>query len=372
MPPDLYALLGVEHNATQSEIKTAYRSRARDLHPDANPSDASAEDRFKEVSAAYEVLRDPERRRRYDTFGDDGSRGQRGQPNGSGDQFGFGDIFDAFFTGSFGGGGQGGPRQAPDAEAIVELDLVEAAFGCTRSLDVQMPGPCEQCDGSGCAAGTHPESCGTCGGSGEVREVRRSILGQLVTAVACPTCSGLGKTVPNPCAQCRGDGRVRASRQIEVEIPAGIDDGQRLRLPGRGPAAPRGGVPGDLYVTIRTRTHPTLERHGVDLVHRLTLAFTQATLGTTLHVDTLEEPLELEVPAGTQPGHVFRLRGRGVPVLQGRGRGDLLVAVEVEVPKRLSAEEAELLTHLAALRGEDVSPPDPGLFSRLRNAFGER
>jgi molecular chaperone DnaJ len=368
MPADYYLLLGVDRNATDDEIKRAYRALARELHPDANPGDPEAEERFKEVSVAYEVLRDPERRRRYDTFGDDG-RGGAGA--GAGEAFGFNDLFDAFFNGGF-GGGQAGPPRAPDAEAVLDLDLGEAAFGVTRVVEVTLPSACERCTGSGCEPGTHPERCGSCGGSGEVRQVRRSILGQLVTAAPCPTCGGTGQQIPSPCTECRGDGRVRAERRIEVEVPAGIDAGQRLRLPQRGPAAPHGGVPGDLYVTVRLRPHPTLERHGFDLVHRRRLAFTQAALGTTLEVETLEEPEALVVPAGTQPGHVFRLKGKGVPVLQGRGRGDLLVEVDVVVPDRLSEQEIDLIRQLAALRGEEVGDGESaGLFSRLRSAFGD-
>jgi molecular chaperone DnaJ len=198
------------------------------------------------------------------------------------------------------------------------------------------------------------------------------MLGQLVTAAPCATCSGTGQRIPNPCTTCAGDGRVRKTRHIEVEIPAGIDDGQRLRLSGRGPAAPRNGVAGDLYVTVRVRPHPTLTRHGFDLVHECRIAMTQAALGTVLTVETLEEPEEVAVPAGTQPGHVFRLKGLGVPVLQGRGRGDLLVKVDVDVPQRLSEDEAALLRQFAELRGEDVGAPPEGFFSRIRSSFGDR
>jgi molecular chaperone DnaJ len=368
MPSDPYALLGVASNASDDEIKRAYRKLARELHPDTNP-DPAAEARFKEITGAYEVLRDPERRRRFDQFGDDG-RGGGGQPGA--DAFGFGDLFDAFFQGGF-GGGQGGVQRAPDAEAIIELDLVEAAFGTTQDMELLLPTVCERCEGSGAEPGTHPERCDSCDGAGEVRQVRRSILGQLVTAVPCVACAGTGQQIPNPCTTCRGDGRVQGSKNIEVEIPAGIDEGQRLRLTGRGPAAPRGGVPGDLYVTVRVRPHPTLERHGFDLVHQRRIAMTQAALGTVLTIDTLEDPEELTVPPGTQPGHVFRFRGQGVPVLQGRGRGDLLVQVDVDVPKELSQQEQDLLTQFAELRGEEVAAPaDGGFFSKIRSSFGDR
>jgi molecular chaperone DnaJ len=367
MATDLYTLLGVPPNATDEEIKRAYRRLARELHPDANPGNAEAEARFKEITVAYETLRDPERRRRYDTFGDDG----RGAAGPGAADFGFGDLFDAFFSGTFGGGAAGPPR-APDAEAVIELDLVAAAFGATEALELLLPSECDRCEGSGCEPGTHPSRCETCGGTGEVRQVRRSMLGQLVTAAPCATCSGTGQRIPSPCTTCAGDGRVRKTRHIEVEIPAGIDDGQRLRLSGRGPAAPRNGVAGDLYVTVRVRPHPTLTRHGFDLVHECRIAMTQAALGTVLTVETLEEPEEVAVPAGTQPGHVFRLKGLGVPVLQGRGRGDLLVKVDVDVPQRLSEDEAALLRQFAELRGEDVGAPPEGFFSRIRSSFGDR
>ena len=366
---DFYNLLGISSSASDDDIKRAYRKLARELHPDANPGDAEAEEKFKEVSAAYEVLRDPERRRRYDTFGDEG-RGNGGQAGG--DAFGFGDIFDAFFSGGFGGGGRGGPPRGQDAETTVQLDLVEAAFGTTTNVDLQIPGPCDRCDGTGGEPGTHPEPCADCGGSGEVRQIRKSMLGQLVTAAPCIRCQGTGRVIPNPCSQCHGDGRMRSRQEIEVEIPAGIDDGQRLRLPGRGPAAPRGGHAGDLYVLVRVRPHEQLERHGVDLVHRRTVAMTQAALGATFDLETLDGTETIIVDPGTQPGHVVRLRGRGVPVLNGRGRGDLLVEVNVEVPHKLNAEQSELLAQFAHLRGEAIDPPEGGFLSKIRAAFGDR
>jgi molecular chaperone DnaJ len=369
---DYYEILGITRTATDDEIKRAYRALARQYHPDSNPDAPDAETKFKEVSQAYETLRDPERRRRYDVFGEDGTRPSGGPGPGAGEAFGFGDIFDAFFGGDpFGNArGQAGPPRAPDAEVVVHLDLAQAAFGTTATVDVRLPVSCERCEGSGCEPGTHPARCEVCGGAGEVREVRRSILGQIVTAAPCVACSATGSRIPTPCRECRGDGRVRASRSIDVEVPAGVDDGQRLRLSGRGPAAPRGGVPGDLYVTVRVATDERFERQGEDLLHVRKIAFTQATLGTHLDIDTLEGLEELLVPPGTQPGHVFRLKGRGVPALRGRGRGDLLVRVEVEIPGRLSAEEDELIRSLAGLRGEDVATAsDKGVFSRLRSAF---
>ncbi|MEX1009204.1 MAG: J domain-containing protein [Acidimicrobiia bacterium] len=367
---DYYEVLGISRTATDDEIKRAYRALARRYHPDNNPDDPDAEARFKEFSLAYETLRDPERRRRYDVFGEDGARATASGQSG-GDPFGFGNLFDAFFGGDpFGGRGQAGPPRAPDAEAVVHLELAQAAFGATATLDVRLPVACTRCEGSGCEPGTHPARCDVCGGTGEVREVRRSILGQIVTAAPCVACSATGSRIPTPCRDCRGDGRVRASRSIDVEVPAGVDDGQRLRLSGRGPAAPRGGVAGDLYVTVRVAADPRFERHGDDLLHVRRIAFTQAALGSRLDIETLEGPEELIVPPGTQPGHVFRLKGRGVHALRGRGRGDLLVRVDVDVPGRVSAEEDELLRSLAAIRNEEVAAPqDKGVFSRLRSAF---
>ncbi|MGZ8751726.1 MAG: molecular chaperone DnaJ [Acidimicrobiia bacterium] len=368
---DYYRLLGVERSATDDDIKRAYRTLARQYHPDANPGDPAAEARFKEISVAYETLRDPERRRRYDMFGPERAGGG-GAPPGA-DGFGINDLFDAFFGGDVfggrGGGGPAGPMTGADAEAVLDLTLTEAVFGTTKPLDVRLPVVCDLCDGSGAAPGTHAAQCETCGGAGQVRQVRRSILGQIVTAGVCPTCGGAGSVIPSPCPTCGGDGRVVAERRLDVEVPAGIDDGQRLRLPGRGAAAPRGGRSGDLYVHVRVAANPDFVRDGNDLLHVRSIGVTQAALGTACTIETLDGAEDLVIPAGTQPGKVFRLRGRGVPVLQGRGRGDLLVQIEVQVPERLSDEEEALLRELAELRGEAVAKHEDGLFSRIRSAF---
>jgi len=365
MPDDYYELLGVGRNATEDEIKRAYRQLARQHHPDTNPGDMQSEARFKEISIAYETLRDPEKRRRYDLYGPD-----RGAEAGF-EGFGVSDLFDAFFGGDpFGARrGGGGPTRGPDAEVGIELAFDEAVFGVTRTIEARMPVECEACSGSGCAPGTHPSPCRVCQGAGEVRTVRRSILGQLVTAHPCNACSATGREILSPCRECRGDGRTSAPVKIDVQVPAGIDDGQRLRVPGRGPAAPRGGQPGDLYVTVHVQRDPRFERQGTDLVHRLAVPMTQATLGAHLRVETLDGTEDLVLRPGTQPGQVFRLRGRGVPSLHGGGRGDLLVVVDVEVPVKLSREEAEALRHYAELRNEDVAPREEGFFSRIRSAF---
>ena len=365
MSTDFYELLGVSRSATEDDIKRAYRELARRYHPDSGHNDPAAEEQFKEISRAYETLRDPERRRRYDMFGDNGGRATAG-----GDAFGFGDLFDAFFGGDpFGSRRGSAPGRGPDAEALVELTLEQAAFGTTHTIEASLPVACTRCEGSGCEPGTHPTRCDVCGGSGEVRQVRRSILGQIVTASPCGVCGGTGQRILSQCRDCRGDGRVLTDRTIEVQVPAGVDDAQRLRLSGRGAAAPRGGQSGDLYVNIRVRPHPDFDRQGDDLLSVKRVSVAQAALGAVVAVPTLEEPHDLSVPPGTQPGEMFRVKGAGIPSLRGRGRGDLLVRVDVEVPTRLSEEEAGLLLRLAELRGEDVAPPEKGVFSKLRSAF---
>ncbi len=372
MTTDFYEVLGVAPTATDDEIKKAFRALARRYHPDANPNDPEAAERFKEINAAYETLRDPERRRRYDMFGPDSTGGDPfGSQFGAG-QFGLNDLFDAFFGGDvFGrrGGGAAAPMRGPDAETVLVLGLDEIVFGARKSLDLHMPTECATCTGSGCAPGTHPERCRVCDGTGEVRQVRRSLLGQVVTAGACTACGATGQVVPNPCASCHGSGRVEGSRTIEVDVPPGIDDGQRLRLSGRGPAGPRGGPPGDLYVSVRVEPHPELERRGDELWRVLPVSIVQAALGTHVEVETLDGARGVDVPAGTQHGTEIRLRGLGVPGLRSARRGDLVVQVRVVVPTSLTAEEADALARFAALRGEEITPPADGLLSRIKSAF---
>lgn len=370
---DFYEILGVDRSATDDEIKRAYRQLARTYHPDANPGDEAAAEHFKEISVAYDALSDPEKRRRYDMFGPEGVNAGAGA-GGAGDPFGFGlnDLFDAFFGGdAFGRGGRGpsGPPRGPDAETVMVLTLADVVSGITKGVDLELPVTCEQCDGSGCAPGTHPQRCPTCSGSGEVRSVRRSMLGQIVTSGPCPECAATGQVIASPCAQCHGDGRVRGTRHLEVEVPAGIDDGQRLRLSGRGPAAPRAGAAGDLYVTVRVQDDPRFVRDGTDLHTVQRVAMTQAALGTTLGVATFDGEREVTVPPGTQPGKVVTLAGLGVPSLRNAKRGNLHVHLEVEIPDKLSAEEADLLAQFAALRGEAVQEHHEGFFSRIKSAF---
>ena len=375
MATDYYELLGVSRTASDDEIKKAYRKLARELHPDANPDDPSAHERFKDVSTAYETLRDPERRRRYDQFGPEGAARA-----GAGDPFGFGgaggglgDIFDAFFGGAagggFGGGRRGGPARGNDLELLVELDFEEAVFGVRREIKVRAPVPCDTCEATGAAPGTTATTCAGCGGTGEVRRVRQSILGQMVTASPCPRCGGQGQEISTPCPSCRGEGRRTEEKTYEVDIPAGVDDGTQLRLPGRGGAGPRGGPLGDLYLHTRVRPHERFRRNGQDLIADLHVPMTQAALGAHLTFETLDGTEDLALPPGTQSGRVFELRGRGVPGGRGRARGDLLVQVFVDTPTDLGKEEQELLRRLAVLRDEDVAPEETGFLSRIKSAF---
>ena len=377
MDDDFYALLEVNRNATEDEIKRAYRRLARELHPDTNP-DPQAEERFKKITLAYETLRDPERRRRYDMFGPDALRGAGGT-GGPGDPFagfatgGLGDIFDAFFGGAspFGTGRRvrTGPPPGEDGEALLDLQFTEAVFGVDKELSVRLAVSCSTCQGSGARPGTTPTTCSTCQGTGEIRRVRQSILGQMVTSGPCNRCGGTGEEIASPCPDCRGDGRRIEERSFIVEVPAGVDDGATLRLTGRGNAGPRGGPSGDLYVHLRIRPHPAFTRHGSDLHHELHLAMTQAALGVTVPLPTLDGEEEITIHPGTPTGHTTRLRGRGVPHLQGRGRGDLLITVVVDVPGGLDKAQEDLLRQLAAVRGEQVAPEESGLLSKIRGAF---
>jgi molecular chaperone DnaJ len=371
---DHYAILGVRKDAPPEEIKRAYRRLARQLHPDVNP-DAQTQERFKEITAAYEVLSDPSKRQLYDMGGDPLSASGNG---GFGAGFGgLGDIMDAFF----GGGGSRGPRtrtrKGNDALIHVEIDLIEAVFGATKELNIETAVVCATCSGAGTAPGTHPDTCQVCKGRGEISQVTRSFLGQVMTSRPCPQCGGVGTVIRHPCAECSGDGRVRARRTIEVAIPAGVEHGMRLRLTGEGEVGPGGGPPGDLYVEIEERKHPTFERHGTDLHAALAVPMTAAALGTSLKLETLDGPVDIDVKPGTQSGTVIPLRGRGVPRLRSNSRGDLHVHLEVSTPTKLDNEQEELLRKLASLRGEET--PDgafkaasPGLFGRIRDAFNGR
>lgn len=369
MASDYYALLGVSRSAGDDEIKSAYRRKARELHPDSTGGDPEAEARFKEVTIAYEVLRDPDKRARYDRFGPDGVSDVAAS---MGDFFGsgtFGEIFDAFFGGSA-PRRRSGPQRGADAEVVLDLQFKEAVFGAQRELSVDQLVRCGTCSGSGARPGTTAVRCPDCQGTGELRRVRQSILGQVVTAVPCTRCGGLGEAVTSPCGDCAGEGRRLERQRFTVDIPAGVDHGSTLRLSGRGQAGPRGGPPGDLYVHVAVAPDGRFTRSGEDLDSVLHVTMTQAALGASVSFETLDGPQTIVVPAGTHSGHIVRLRGHGVPHVRGRGRGELRIHVVVDTPTELSKEQEELLRRLAAERGETVAPAEEGFLSRLRSAFG--
>ena len=373
MATDYYELLGVSRTCTPEELKRAYRKLALELHPDRNPGDVEAEARFKEVTVAYETLSDPERRQRYDRFGPDGASAMAGDPFGFGGGGGLGDIFDAFFGGGspFGtsGRGQAGPPRGTDLEIVLELDFEVAVFGGEVPVTVRTAVPCETCEATGAAPGTSASTCPDCQGTGQVRRVRQSILGQMVTAGPCGRCGGIGQVIASPCPDCRGEGRQVVDKTYTVDVPAGVDTGSTLRLTGRGAAGVRGGGYGDLYVHVKVRRHERFMRDGYDLIHDLRLPLPQAALGAHIKFETLDGEEDLVIPRGTQTGRVFRLRGRGVPHLDSRGRGDLLVRAIVETPSDLSRDEEELLRRFAELRGDEVAPADSGFFAKIRSAF---
>jgi len=345
---DYYEVLGVTRDATQEEIKRRFRQLARETHPDANPDDPHAEDRFREVAEAYEVLSDPAKRARYD----------RGDTFG-GDLFsqfaGLDEILQQFFGGAgFGFGGmRPGPRRGGDIGMTVELTLDEAASGISRQIHFAAAARCRPCAGSGAAPGTSPGRCATCRGVGQVQVSRSTFLGSMMTVSECPTCRGSGQTIETPCPACLGAGRVDDEHTLTVEIPAGVDDGTRLRLAGKGGAGERGAPAGDLYVQVRIPPDTRFSRLGDDLHHRIRLGFTEATLGAEVTVPLLGgEDMDVDIPAGTQPGTVFRLSRQGMPRLRRRGRGDLLVEVELVVPTEVTPDEEEVLRRFAELRGE--------------------
>ncbi|TNY35041.1 molecular chaperone DnaJ [Thermomonospora catenispora] len=375
MARDYYAILGVRRDASPDEIKKAYRRLARELHPDVNP-DPETQERFKEITQAYEVLSDPKKREMYDLGADPFAPGG-GAAGGAGfgaTGFPFSDIMDAFFGSTTSRGPRSRARRGRNATLRVELDLAETAFGTTRELAIDTAVVCTTCSGAGTAPGTHPETCETCHGRGEVQQVTRSFLGQVMTSRPCPHCGGYGSVIRHPCPECSGDGRVRTRRTIKVRIPAGVENGTHIQLAGEGEVGPGGGPAGDLFLEIVERPHPIFEREGDDLHCTVQIPMTAAALGTQVVIETLDGPEEVDIRPGTQSGQVIPLYGRGVRHLNESGRGDLLIHVNVETPTKLDEEQEELLRRLAKLRGEErppgkFAPGQQGFFSRLRDVF---
>jgi len=362
---DYYDILGVTRDASPEEIKKAFRRLARESHPDANPGDSSAEERFRSVAEAYEVLSDAEKRARYD----------RGETFGGQDLFsqfgGLEDILQQFFGGGFGGfssgfgGARRGSQRGQDVAIRVDLELAEAAFGVEREVEFTSAVSCGSCGGSGAADGHDPTTCNTCGGQGRVQVARQTLLGTMMTVASCPDCSGTGKRIDHPCEECSGEGRTRGVQSLTVEVPAGVDTGTRLRLSGKGGAGQQAAASGDVFVEINVRDDERFQRVGDDLHHRVTIGFTEATFGKQVEVPLLNGDFEvLDIPAGTQPETVYRIAKKGVPRLQRRGRGDLLVHIEITVPTDLDDDAEDVLREYASLRGETPSAKKRGIFRR--------
>ena len=362
---DYYEVLGVNNSSTDREIKSAYRRLAVKFHPDKNPDDQEAEDKFKEAAEAYSVLSDSQKRTRYDQYGHSGMGGSGGQGFDPGftniedifDMFGFGDMFGG------GRGRQSGVQRGADLRYDFEITLKEAANGKDAKIKIPRLEKCEECDGSGAAEGSSPETCITCKGAGQTRYQQ----GFFSVMRACPNCVGKGQIIKNPCKGCSGAGRVEKHKTLEVKIPAGVDTGSRLRISGEGEAGVGGGMTGDLYVVIHVAEHGAFERQGSNLYTSVPISFTQAALGADIKVRTLDEDEDLKIPTGTQTGTVFRIKGMGMPSLGGRGKGDLYVAVTLITPKTLSREQRKVLEQLAKI--EDVDFQDEGFMDRVRNIF---
>lgn len=373
---EYYDLLGVAKTASDGDIKKAYRKRAMELHPDRNPS-PDAEARFKELTEAYEVLKDPDKRARYDRYGKAGLGGTGGQPGYGG--FHHVDLAEALnifmrdfggFESMFGGGGgQRSERRGQDIRVSVKISLQEVALGAKRTIKLKTLERCDTCAGTGAKKGTRPTPCGTCGGSGEVRRAARSMFGQFVSVSPCPTCSGEGAVITNPCDDCRGEGRVRADKTVQVEIPAGVTENNYLTLRGNGAVGPRGAPPGDLLVMIEVKDDERFERDGDNLIVDLPLSFSQAALGHSVMLPTPYGEEKVTIVPGTQGGTILRLKGKGLPHLGQGGKGDLLIRTHVWTPEALSGEQERLFKELAKLEGE---PPKraPGFWAKLKEALG--
>ena len=367
---DYYELLGVQRNATDVEIKRAFRGLARELHPDV--SDApDAEERFREVAEAYEVLSNAERRELYDRYGHEGLRSGGFDP-GRFDLGNLADIFSAFFGDDlFAAGRRGGhgPAHGADLAVEVEIELVEAARGVARQVSFEAAIGCARCGGAGAEPGTEPVRCGTCGGVGHLQQVSRSVFGEFVRTQTCPRCSGTGRAIEHPCTECAGAGRVLEERAVEVKIPAGIHDGQRIRVSGQGHAGRLGGQSGDVYVLVHVKPDERFVRTGDDIVSTVSLTMTQAALGGTTTVPTLDGDVELELRPGTQPGEIQTLKGKGMPIIQGFGRGDHRVLVNVLVPRHLTDEQRRTLEEFDRGVTEHTYEADEGFFAKLKSAF---
>ena len=375
---DYYEVLGVSRSASEDEIKKAYRKLAKKYHPDLNPGNAEAEQKFKEVNEAYEVLSDSNKKARYDQFGFAGVDPNYGAGAGGGGGFGgftdfdfgdLGDIFGSFFGGGFGGNGRSsrsGPQRGESIRVGVTVSFEEAAFGCEKEVTVDRVDQCPTCKGSGCEPGTTPEVCTQCGGSGQVQQRRQTPMGVFATTTTCPKCGGRGKIIHSPCKDCNGTGQQRKRKTIQVNIPAGIDNGQTISLRGQGNAGRNGGPAGDLLITVTVRPHQLFRREGNDVLCEAPITFTQAVLGGEMEIPTIDGKVKYDIPEGTQTGTTFRLRGKGIPNLNGRGRGDQYVTVYIETPKNLNKEQKEALRKFAETMGENETQGRKDFFKKFK------
>ena len=377
---DFYEVMGVPKNATEDEIKKAYRKLAKKYHPDLNPGDKEAEAKFKEVNEAYEVLSDKDKRARYDQFGHAGVDPNFGGGAGGGSPFtgdiDLGDIFNSFF-GGFGGGGTrranpNAPRRGSDTEGVVNISFEEAAKGCRKTISFNKIETCPDCGGSGAAKGTSPSTCSQCGGTGQVRINQRTPFGMVQTARTCDRCGGSGRVIDSPCHTCNGSGRVRKQKTIEINIPAGVDNDQMLNVSGQGNAGANGGPSGALHVYVTVRPHPIFERRGDDVWCEMPITFSQAALGAEVTVPTIDGRVSYQVREGTQPGDVFKLKGKGIPHINGRGRGDQYVRMTIEVPKNLSQKQKQLLQEFDSCAEEKNYQKRKGFFDKIKEMFDEK
>ena len=372
---DYYEVLGLSKGASDDEIKKAYRQLAKKYHPDLNPGDAEAEARFKEVNEAYEVLSDAQKKARYDQYGHAGVDPNFGAGGYGADvDFGdIGDIFSSIFGGGFGGGGRRGnpnaPRRGSDAAASAVISFEESAKGCKKKVSVQRICTCPDCNGSGAKPGTAPTTCPECNGRGQVSRQQRTPFGVMQTQSACPRCQGRGKIIESPCPKCSGQGRIRQTEQVGINIPAGIDDGQVISIPGKGNAGQNGGPSGDLQIEISVRPHPLFERDGFHIWYEMPITYTQAALGAEIEIPTLDGKMPFTVKEGTQPGDILRVKGKGIPYLNGRGTGDLLLKITVEVPRNLTNEQKKLLRDFEGTTADKNYQKRSSFFEKLKKGF---
>ena len=372
---DYYEVLGVSRGASEDEIKKAYKKMARKYHPDLNPGDKTAEEKFKEVNEAYEVLSDADKKARYDQYGhagvdpNFGAGGFGGGFDGSFDFGDLGDIFGSFFGGGFGGGRRTNPNAPQRGESIrmsIAISFEEAAFGCEKEVTVERYETCDTCHGSGCAPGTSPEVCPDCHGTGTVQVRRQTPMGVFATSAPCAKCGGKGRIIHQPCKDCRGSGMVRKKKTIQASIPAGIDNGQTISIRGQGNAGKNGGPAGDLLITITVRPHELFRREGTSVLCEAPITFTQAVLGAELEIPTIDGKVKYTLPEGTQSGTTFRLKGKGIPSINGRGRGDQYVTVYIETPKNLNKEQKEALKKFAETMGESNYEEQKKFFKKFK------